>query len=101
MSLSAEADTVSISLARSEDQYQIAVRNTGTRLPDEFQDRLFDSLVSLRDKRGSTPHLGLGLYIVRLVAAAHNGDVQAHNLPDDGGVEFVISLPVSRSTAIA
>ena len=101
MSLSAGDDTVSISLARSEDQYHIAVRNTGTRLPDEFQDRLFDSLVSLRDKRGSTPHLGLGLYIVRLVAAAHNGAVQAHNLPDDGGVEFVISLPVSRSTPIA
>jgi len=101
MSLSSEDDTVSISLARSEDQYHIAVRNTGTRLPDEFQNRLFDSLVSLRDKRGPTPHLGLGLYIVRLVAAAHNGAVQAQNLPDDGGVEFLISLPVFRSTAIA
>jgi signal transduction histidine kinase len=97
MSLSAGDDTVSLSLTRSAEHYHIAVRNTGTRLPDEFQDRLFDSLVSLRDKRGSTPHLGLGLYIVRLVAAVHNGTVQARNLPDDGGVEFLISLPVSRS----
>jgi signal transduction histidine kinase len=86
---------VTLSLARTADHYNIAVRNTGTQLPEEFQDRLFDSLVSLRDKRGSAPHLGLGLYIVRLVAAAHNGTVQARNLPAEGGVEFVISLPVS------
>jgi signal transduction histidine kinase len=75
-------------------QYHIAVRNTGSRLPEEYQERLFDSLVSLREKRGTGPNLGLGLYIVRLVAATHHGSVQAQNLPDDGGVEFIISLPV-------
>jgi signal transduction histidine kinase len=63
-------------------------------LPDELKDRLFDSLVSLREKRGTEPHLGLGLYIVRLVAAAHDGDVIARNLPGGAGVEFMITLPV-------
>ncbi len=101
MSLSSTEDTVTLSLTRTEDQYHIAVSNTGTRLPGEFQDRLFDSLVSLRDKRGSAPHLGLGLYIVRLVAAAHNGTVQARNLPAEGGVEFVISLPVSSAQGLS
>ncbi len=96
MSLSGSHDTVTLALEIRGDNYRIVVSNSGTRLPEEFQDRLFDSLVSLRDKRGSAPHLGLGLYIVRLVAEAHNGSVQARNLPDQGGVEFVISLPVSR-----
>lgn len=95
MSLSGQEDSVTLSLSRSAEHYRIAVRNTGTRLPAEFQDKLFDSLVSLREKRGSAPHLGLGLYIVRLVAEAHNGTVEARNLPGDSGVEFIISLPVA------
>jgi dedicated sortase system histidine kinase len=99
MSLSGEQDTVLLSLQKTDEQYQIAVRNTGSRLPAEFQDRLFDSLVSLRDKRGAAPHLGLGLYIVRLVAAAHNGSVRARNLPVDDGVEFVITLPRSAAAS--
>jgi len=94
ISLTGEEDVVSLILSRESGQFRISVRNTGTRLPEEFQERLFDSLVSLREKRGSAPHLGLGLYIVRLVAATHNGTVHARNLPAQGGVEFTISLPV-------
>jgi signal transduction histidine kinase len=100
MSLSGVEDTVTLSFSKMAENYLIAVRNTGTRLPDEFQDKMFESLVSLREKRGSAPHLGLGLYIVRLVAAAHNGTVQARNLPQDGGVEFLISLPVSGGPVV-
>ena len=94
VSLTTDQDVVTLAIKRDSGQYHISVRNTGTRLPEEFQERLFDSLVSLRDKRGAAPHLGLGLYIVRLVAATHNGSVQARNLPDQGGVEFTISIPV-------
>jgi two-component system sensor histidine kinase ChvG len=47
----------------------------------------------MRAKRGAEPHLGLGLYIVRLVVAAHDGEVSARNLPGGAGVEFLIRLP--------
>ena len=67
--------------------------NTGSRLPEVLHERLFDSLVSLRDKQGASQHLGLGLHIVRLVAEAHGGRASARNLPDDQGVEFIIRLP--------
>ncbi|HMB58691.1 MAG TPA: ATP-binding protein, partial [Xanthomonadales bacterium] len=90
MSLSGSDDRVLISLQRAENEVQLCVRNTGSQLPAEFQDRLFDSLVSFREKRDNSPHLGLGLYIVRLVAAAHGGSVDAENLPDGEGVEFTI-----------
>ena len=93
LSLSGPQDVVTLSLERAPDGFELAVRNTGSRLPDELRERLFDSLVSLREKRGETPHLGLGLYIVRLVAAAHGGKVTACNLPEDEGVEFRIHLP--------
>ncbi len=93
MSMSTADDEVTLILRSSGEQYDLAVRNAGSSLPEELQERLFDSLVSLRDRRGGEPHLGLGLYIVRLVAAAHNGSVKARNLPDDRGVEFLIRLP--------
>jgi dedicated sortase system histidine kinase len=94
MSLSSGDDEVTLALDRGEQTCRLTVRNTGSRLPDELQERLFDSLVSLREKRGKEPHLGLGLYIVRLVAAAHNGTVSARNLPDGRGVEFTLELPL-------
>jgi dedicated sortase system histidine kinase len=93
MSLSTDKDEVSVILKSSASEVTLAVRNTGSRLPDELQERLFDSLVSLREKRGAGPHLGLGLYIVRLVAEAHEGQVTAINLPDDKGVEFKLTFP--------
>jgi hypothetical protein len=59
-----------------------------------MQGRLFDSLVSLRDKAtpGDAPHLGLGLYVVRLVAERHRGVAVARNLEDGGGVAFSLRL---------
>jgi signal transduction histidine kinase len=94
VTLSAGSDEVAIVLQRTNRHVDLSVRNTGTRLPAELQERIFDSLVSVRDKRGSTPHLGLGLYIVRLVAVAHGGTVDARNLPQGQGVEFTLHLPV-------
>ncbi len=84
---------MAISVQPGSAEVRLTVRNTGSRLPDELQDRLFDSLVSVRQQRGDAPHLGLGLYIVRLVAEAHSGEVTARNLDSGDGVEFTIALP--------
>ncbi len=96
ISLTTDRDEVTISLEQVGEEVRLSVRNSGSRLPDEFQDRLFDSLVSVREKRGASPHLGLGLYIVRLVAEAHGGSVNAQNLPQGQGVEFVMHLPAAK-----
>jgi two-component system sensor histidine kinase ChvG len=94
ISLSAEDCEIDISLRREEKAWLLCVANSGTRLPDILHERLFDSLVSLRDSKGNGQHLGLGLHIVRLIAEAHGGKVNARNLPNDAGVEFSIRLPV-------
>jgi signal transduction histidine kinase len=94
VSLSGQDDEITVGLGFTETHCELFVRNTGTRLPEAFQEQLFDSLVSLRDKPGKTPHLGLGLYIVRLIAEVHDGTVTAANLAGDEGVELRISIPV-------
>jgi two-component system sensor histidine kinase ChvG len=73
---------------------EIELANQGRLLPDAMQGRLFDSLVSLRDKStpGEAPHLGLGLYVARLVAERHGGSISARNLDDGSGVAFRITL---------
>jgi signal transduction histidine kinase len=73
---------------------EIELANQGPPLPAAMQGRLFDSLVSLRDKAtpGDAPHLGLGLYVVRLVAERHGGSASARNLDDGSGVVFALRL---------
>ena len=74
------------------DGAEIELANQGPPLPEAMQGRLFDSLVSLRDKAtpGDAPHLGLGLYVVRLVAERHSGTASARNIDD--GVAFTLHL---------
>ena len=93
MSLTTKEDEVRIELRFEPDQCEISVINFGSSLPDMLPEQLFDSLVSMRE-RSEGRHLGLGLHIVKLVAQAHGGSVSAQNLPDQTGVEFVISLPL-------
>ncbi|MGN2245392.1 ATP-binding protein [Frateuria sp. GZRR35] len=81
-------------LSACDDGAEITLANQGPPLPAAMQARLFDSLVSLRDKAtpGEAPHLGLGLYVVRLVAERHGGHASARNLEDGSGVAFTLRL---------
>lgn len=82
--------------ALGDDAARIRLANSGPLLPQAMQERLFDSLVSVRERRaprvGLAPHLGLGLYVVRLVAQLHQGRAAAANLADGSGVEFQMTL---------
>ena len=72
----------------------VRVENQGPSLPDAIRESLFDSMVSLRDDRAAAaPHLGLGLYIARLIAEFHGGALRAENLPGASGAAFEAQLP--------
>jgi signal transduction histidine kinase len=53
---------------------------------------MFDSMVSVRSG-DSDRHLGLGLYIARLIAAGHGGKISADNIDD--GVRMRVTLPTT------
>lgn len=72
---------------------RLAVENAGPPLPESMLPKLFDSMVSVREEGARREgHLGLGLYIVRLVAEFHGGRVRAVNLPGEAGVRFEVTL---------
>ena len=114
-SFAPESGWIRLSLRAHEDGAEIRVANSGPILPPSMQDRLFDSLVSVRpsaaarpasdgapgttnaarrngETRADAPHLGLGLYVVRMIAELHRGQAQARNLEDGSGVEFILVL---------
>jgi len=84
---------IAVALQAADGDWRLSVANPGSRLPSGPPERLFDSLVSERSDAGEGAHLGLGLFVVRLIAAHHGGRVSARNLSGSGGVEFAVELP--------
>jgi signal transduction histidine kinase len=70
----------------------LSVRNEGPLLPPDAD--VFQSMYSGRDGRQEEPHLGLGLYLVRLIGEFHGGAVAAADCDNPAGVEVTISLPL-------
>lgn len=79
---------------------QIDVINFGSRLPEAMSERIFEPLVSLGRKDAQKSRLGMGLYIVKLIASFHGGDVFARNLSGADGVIFSFTLPIHRTDSI-
>ncbi len=92
---------IKIKLVQEGKQARLDILNRGQSLPTKMQERLFESMVSLRPQsRGKKePHLGLGLYMVRLIAGYHGGQVRADNNPEGPGAMFTVLLPIRFTEA--
>jgi len=91
---SAADDEIRVALESSTGQITLSIANPGPSLPDNMRTQLFHSMVSVR-RGGGKRHLGLGLYIARLIAEGHDGSISAENTDD--GVVFTIKLPTAKS----
>ncbi len=89
---STAGDEIQVALDSNPEYAEISIFNPGPSLPDNMRTQLFHSMVSVRGGDGKR-HLGLGLYVARLIAEGHNGSISADNT--DGGVTFTVSLPLA------
>ncbi len=87
---SQNGDTISIALDADAETLRLSVTNPGPPLPDRMRAQLFDSMVSVRSGKDSK-HLGLGLYVAKLIAEGHGGRIDADNV--EGGVRFTVRVP--------
>jgi signal transduction histidine kinase len=87
---SAEGDEIRLSLDSDDGNVVMSIFNPGPPLPENMRTQLFHSMVSVR-QGGGKRHLGLGLYVARLIAEGHNGSISAENVA--GGVKFMVTLP--------
>jgi two-component system phosphate regulon sensor histidine kinase PhoR len=89
-----EGKKIEVTLRRDADRIVLAVRDWGTGIDPEEQERIFERFyrarsVRLKPIRGS----GIGLALVQHIARAHGGAVTVASTPDQGST-FSIWLPI-------
>jgi signal transduction histidine kinase len=87
---SKEGDSIRVGLDSEAGLLRLTVSNPGPSLPERMRFQMFDSMVSMRPGKDSE-HLGLGLYVARLIAEGHGGKIAAENI--EGGVSVFVTLP--------
>lgn len=85
---------VSVSVT-NRDRVRIAVRDNGPGIPVEERERVFERFYRLQETElhGS----GLGLSIVKEIAAAHNAEVLIDSGPNGRGTVVIVSFPIDSS----
>lgn len=85
---------ITVRLYRQEYDCHLEVENIGPQIPAIMLDGLFNYMVSGRQITSGKPHLGLGLYVVKLISQFHGGSIMAFNLNQPDGVLFRVQLPI-------
>ncbi|HEY1182295.1 MAG TPA: ATP-binding protein [Rhodocyclaceae bacterium] len=83
---------VTLSLARSQGYWHIAIADQGQGIPDALQARVFEPFFRVDDHRNPQGGIGLGLAIARQAVVAHGGNIELKNR-SEGGLQVTISLP--------
>ena len=93
---------ISVLAKINDNQVQISVENSGQPLPLGHEQQIFDGMTSIRHlNQDENAHLGLGLYIVKLITDFHQGKAYAENFDEYQGrkiqgVRFIVELPILK-----
>lgn len=94
---SGEKGTIYISTRVEGDHAVVDVRDTGTGIPEEIQDRILEPFFTTKDVgRGS----GQGLAIAQSIVDKHGGKLLIASVPGHGAT-FTIKLPMTNTLAVA
>lgn len=85
--------TITVRARGSRDAITIDVHNTGDAIPEANLKEMFKVASRLAPNQDrSDGHLGLGLFIVERIVAAHGGAIEVKST-DTGGTTFTVTLP--------
>lgn len=84
-----------IRVTRTKTQVEIGIRDNGPGIPAPDEVKIFDPFYTTKAVGAGT---GLGLYISYGLATEHcNGDLRSQT-PEEGGAEFILSLPFDEQS---
>ena len=90
--------TIELQLTADSRTASLVIEDNGSGIPDYAKDRLFDPFFSLKRPGSGKKSTGLGLNIVKEVAALHKGGISLENR-SSGGVRAVLTLPLEKKSA--
>ena len=82
--------TIAVRIHPVADQLQVIVMNTGSEIPKEHQERIFNKFYQVDQSHAGAGN-GVGLAIVKRVVELHNGTVRVHSAHEV--TEFLVTLP--------
>ena len=86
---------VQICVTNNEDVVDIAERDWGCGIPEEFHDEIFENFVKIDNLSSrQVPGTGLGLSICRKIVTQHNGTIGFRSKSGEGST-FHFSIPVA------
>ena len=83
---------ITVSIEKTEKAVMIYFRDSGSGIPDEDMPFIFEKFYRGKNT-GTEQGSGLGLYIVKYLTEAHNGEVSLRNAAG-GGLEVTVSFPL-------
>lgn len=82
--------TVTVGAARQDKHIRLTVADTGTGIPEELKERVFEPFFRLDKSRSrALGGVGLGLALVREIVNVHGGSISVKDNPD-GGTTFEV-----------
>lgn len=92
LSYTPKQGVIHLSLARTNQQFQICVADNGIGIPDEQKEHIFERFYRADASHSQKEHFGLGLCIASEIAGIHHGELRLKDTPG-GGSTFILILP--------
>jgi signal transduction histidine kinase len=87
---------IMVNVSATADEARVSVRDHGVGLSADDMGILFTRYGRIRDARtANVPGMGLGLYLAKLIAEAHGGDLLAASAGRGLGATFTVVLPLA------
>jgi signal transduction histidine kinase len=86
---------VTIHLSRDEKEHKLVfkVSDNGIGISEETMPKLFDKFTRANNaNKTNIKGTGLGLFVAREIARAHNGEIHAYSKGEGKGAEFIVTL---------
>jgi len=85
---------ITVSVSGDGEQVVLTVHNHGAPIPELDRARIFEPLVRVAETSSPviSPHMGLGLYVVRQIVQAHGGTIDLEST-ESAGTAFTLRLP--------
>lgn len=86
-------DEILISAFIKQNKMCVSVKDTGTGIPEEYQEKIFEKFIQVSGQDSEMNGTGLGLAIAKELIEAHGGEIWCESKLDVGSI-FTFTLPL-------